>query len=122
LGHPVYFYWPYSNEIFHTKALEYKEYFTQIDLWGILRSSRDIQDFLDMKYRIFGQAEAGIKVGPDCGPGRIRLGRIFRKFRNIRIFREMLLTQMEVCILSRVIYGFHLFPSTKLTLRNLINF
>jgi hypothetical protein len=71
--------------------------------------------------------EAGIKVGPDCGPGRIRsdqvgLGRIFRKFRNIRIFREMLLTQMEVCILSRVIYGFHLFPSTKLTLRNLINF
>ena len=43
------------------------------------------------------------------GPSRIRsdqvgLGRIFRKFRNIRIFREMLLTQMEVCILSRVIY------------------
>jgi hypothetical protein len=42
------------------KALEYKEYFTQIDLWGILRSSRDIQDFPDMKYRIFGQAVSKI--------------------------------------------------------------
>ena len=42
------------------KALEYKEYFTQIDLWGIPRSSRDIQDFLDMKYRIFGQAVSKI--------------------------------------------------------------
>ena len=55
------------------------------------------------------QDKAGIKVGPDCGPGRTKsdyvgLGRIFRKFRNIRIFREMLLTQMDVCILSRVIY------------------
>jgi hypothetical protein len=39
------------------------EYFTQIDLWGILRSSRDIQDFLDMKYRIFGQAVSKIH---DC--------------------------------------------------------
>ena len=45
------------------KALEYKEYFTQIDLWGILRGSRDIQDFVDMKYRIFGQAVSKIH---DC--------------------------------------------------------
>jgi hypothetical protein len=44
------------------KALEYKEYFTQIDLWGIPRSSRDIQDFLDMKYRIFGQAVGKIHI------------------------------------------------------------
>ena len=42
------------------KALEYKEYFTQIDLCGISRSSRDIQDFLDMKYRIFGKAVSKI--------------------------------------------------------------
>jgi hypothetical protein len=41
-----YFYWPYSNEIFYTKALAYKEYFSEIDLWGIPRSSRDIRDFL----------------------------------------------------------------------------
>jgi hypothetical protein len=42
--------------------------------------------------------KAGIKVGPDCGLGRTKsdlrsdqvgLGRIFRKFRNIRIFREI---------------------------------
>ena len=32
-------------------------------MWGILRSSRDIQDFLDMKYRIFGQAVSKIH---DC--------------------------------------------------------
>jgi hypothetical protein len=44
------------------KVLEYKEYFTQIDLWGIPRSSRDIQDFLDMKYRIFGQAVSKIHI------------------------------------------------------------
>jgi hypothetical protein len=50
-----YFYWPYSNEIFYTKALQYKEYFTSIDLWRISKSSRDIQVFLDMKYRLFGQ-------------------------------------------------------------------
>jgi hypothetical protein len=39
------------------------EYFTQIDLWGIPRRSRDIQDFLDMKYRIFGRAVSKIH---DC--------------------------------------------------------
>jgi hypothetical protein len=38
------------------KLLEYKEYFTLIDLLGIPKSSRDIQDFFDMKFRIFGQA------------------------------------------------------------------
>jgi hypothetical protein len=51
-----YFYWPYSNKIFYTKALEYKEYFTSVDLWQIPKSSKDIQVFLDMKYRMFGQA------------------------------------------------------------------
>jgi hypothetical protein len=48
------------------KVLEYKEYFTQIDLWGIPRSSRDIQDFLDMKYRIFGQAVSKIHIVLVC--------------------------------------------------------
>jgi hypothetical protein len=37
-------------------VLEYKEYFIRIDLLGIPKSSRDIQDFLDIKFRIFGQA------------------------------------------------------------------
>jgi hypothetical protein len=32
-------------------------------LWGIPKSSRDIQDFLDMKYRIFSQAVSKIH---DC--------------------------------------------------------
>ena len=36
------FYSPYSNEILHIKALEYKEYFTHIDLWWILKNSQDI--------------------------------------------------------------------------------
>jgi hypothetical protein len=38
------------------KAREYKEYFSLIDLFGIPKSSRDIEDFLDTKFRIFGQA------------------------------------------------------------------
>jgi hypothetical protein len=56
------------------------------------------------------KSRTGLWSGSDqVGSSRIRsdqvgLGRIFRKFRNIRIFREMLLTQTEVCILSRVIY------------------
>jgi hypothetical protein len=32
------FYSPYSNETFYIKALEYKEYFTHINLWRILKS------------------------------------------------------------------------------------
>jgi hypothetical protein len=50
------FYLLYSNETFYIKALEYKKYFTHIDLWRILESLEDIQLFLDMKYRMFGQA------------------------------------------------------------------
>jgi hypothetical protein len=50
------FYLLYSNETFDIKALEYKKYFTHIDLWRILESLEDIQLFLDMKYRMFGQA------------------------------------------------------------------
>jgi hypothetical protein len=60
--------------------------------------------------------EAGIKVGPDCGPGRIRsdqvgLGRIFRKFRNIRIFRECYLHKWKFAFfpaLFTVFTCFHL--------------
>jgi hypothetical protein len=36
------FYSPYSNEILDIKVLEYKEYFTHIDLWRILKNSQDI--------------------------------------------------------------------------------
>jgi hypothetical protein len=32
------FYSPYSNETFYIKALEYKEYFTHINLWRILKN------------------------------------------------------------------------------------
>jgi hypothetical protein len=35
-----YFKWPYSNEIFYTKALEYKEYF-DILTWGEFRRVQD---------------------------------------------------------------------------------
>jgi hypothetical protein len=45
---------PYSNETFHTKALEYKWYFTPIDLFW--RVQRVFNFFLHMKYRMFGQA------------------------------------------------------------------
>jgi hypothetical protein len=39
------------------KALEYKTYFTHIDSEQILKSLEDIEVFfLDMKYRMFGQA------------------------------------------------------------------
>ena len=34
----------------------YKEYFTPTDLWRILKSLEVIQLFLQMKYRMFGQA------------------------------------------------------------------
>jgi hypothetical protein len=40
----------------YTKALENKEYFTHIVVQRMTKSSRDIQDFPDMKFRIFGQA------------------------------------------------------------------
>jgi hypothetical protein len=50
------FYSPYSNEILDIKALEYKEYFTHIDLWRTLKISQDIWLFMETKYRIFGQA------------------------------------------------------------------
>jgi hypothetical protein len=61
-----YFYSPYSNEILYTKALEYKEYFTPIDLLGIPKSSRDIQDFLDVKFRIVGQAVSKYMIVSVC--------------------------------------------------------
>ena len=46
----------YSNEILYTKALEYKDYFTHIAVQQMTKYSRDIQDLVDMKFRIFGQA------------------------------------------------------------------
>jgi hypothetical protein len=40
----------------YAKAREYKEYFTHIAVQQMSKSSRDIQDLVDMKFRIFGQA------------------------------------------------------------------
>jgi hypothetical protein len=38
------------------KALQYKEYFTHIAVQQITKNSRDIQDHVDMKFRILGQS------------------------------------------------------------------
>jgi hypothetical protein len=38
-----YFYSPYSNETFYTKAIEYKEYFTPITFEKMTKSLEDIQ-------------------------------------------------------------------------------
>jgi hypothetical protein len=44
---------PYSNETFCTKALEYKDYFTPIDI-QYSESFEGVQLFLDMKSRMSG--------------------------------------------------------------------
>jgi hypothetical protein len=44
----------------YTKSLEYKEYFTHIAVPQITKSSREIQDLVDMKFRILGQAVSKI--------------------------------------------------------------
>ena len=61
-----YFYSPYSNEILYTKALEYREYFTHIAVQKMTKSSRDIQDLVDMKFRIFGQAVSKYMIVSLC--------------------------------------------------------
>jgi hypothetical protein len=50
----------------YAKALEYKEYFTHIAVQQMTKSSRDIQDFLDMKFRIFGQAVSKYMIVSVC--------------------------------------------------------
>ena len=57
---------PYSNEILYRKALEYKEYFIHIAVQQITKSSRDTQDFLDMKFRIFGLAVSECMIVSVC--------------------------------------------------------
>jgi hypothetical protein len=59
-------YSPYSNEILYTKALEYKEYFTHIAVPQITKSSREIQDLVDMKFRILGQAVSKYMIVSVC--------------------------------------------------------
>jgi hypothetical protein len=61
-----YFYSPYSNEILYTKELEYREYFTRIAIQKMTKSSRDIQNFVDMKFRIFGQAVSKYMIVSVC--------------------------------------------------------
>jgi hypothetical protein len=43
-------YWLYSNEILDIKALEYKEYFTHIDLWRTLKNSQVIYTIVETKF------------------------------------------------------------------------
>ena len=50
----------------YTKALEYKEYFTHIAVQQMTKSSRDTQDFVDMKFRIFGQAVSKYMIVSVC--------------------------------------------------------
>jgi hypothetical protein len=57
---------PYSNEILYTKALEYKEYFTHIAVQQMTKCSRDIQDLVDMKFRIFGRAVSKYMIVSVC--------------------------------------------------------
>jgi hypothetical protein len=50
----------FKRNFLHESRFENKEYFTSFDMWRIPKSSRHIQDFLDMKYGIFGQAVSKI--------------------------------------------------------------
>ena len=54
------------NEILYTKALEYREYFTHIAVQKMTKSSGDIQDLVDMKFRIFGQAVSKYMIVSLC--------------------------------------------------------
>jgi hypothetical protein len=46
--------------------LGYKEYFTPIAVQQMTKSSRDIQDLVDMKSRIFGQAVSKYMIVSVC--------------------------------------------------------
>ena len=48
------------------KAFEYKEYFTHIAVQQMTKSSRDIQDFLVMKFRIFDLAVSEYMIVTVC--------------------------------------------------------
>ena len=61
-----YFYSPHPNETFYTKALEYKEYFTHIADQKVTKRLEDIQLFLNMKYRMFGQAVSKYMIASVC--------------------------------------------------------
>jgi hypothetical protein len=50
----------------YTKALEYREYFTHIAVQQMTKSSRDIQDLVDMKFRIFAQAVSKYEIVSVC--------------------------------------------------------
>jgi hypothetical protein len=50
----------------YTKEVEYKEYFTHIAVQQMTKNSRDIQDLVDMKSRIFGQAVSKYMIVSVC--------------------------------------------------------
>ena len=60
------FYWLYSNEILDIKALEYKEYFTHIDLWRTLKNSQVIYAIVETKFRMFGQVVSKYMIVSVC--------------------------------------------------------
>jgi hypothetical protein len=49
----------------YTKALEYKEYFTHIAVPQMTKRGKS-RDFLDMKFRIFGQAVSKYMIVSVC--------------------------------------------------------
>jgi hypothetical protein len=56
---------PEARNFVH-EALEYKEYFTHIAVQQMTKSSRDIQDFLVMKFRIFDLAVSEYMIVTVC--------------------------------------------------------
>ena len=60
------FYWLYSNEVLDIKVLEYKEYFTYIDLWRTLKNSQVIYAIVETKFRMFGQAASKYRIVLVC--------------------------------------------------------
>jgi hypothetical protein len=48
------------------KALEYKEYFTHIDLWRTLKNSQVIYAIVETKFRMFGQAVSEYMIVSVC--------------------------------------------------------
>ena len=48
------------------KRFEYREYFTHIAVQKMTKSSGDIQDLVDMKFRIFGQAVSKYMIVSLC--------------------------------------------------------
>jgi hypothetical protein len=58
--------WLYSSEILDIKALEYKKYFTHIDLWRTLKNSQVIHAIVETKFWMFGQVVSKYMIVSVC--------------------------------------------------------